>query len=57
MSRKGSPPAVRCEGRSTEIAVDQMQTVSKTRLGPRIGSLSDDEASSLRRLIPEMFGE
>ena len=48
---------VRCEGRPAEVAVDQIRTVSKTRLGPRIGSLSDDEASTLRRLITEMFGE
>ncbi len=48
---------VRCEGRPAEIAVDQIRTVSKIRLGARIGSLSDDEASTLRRLITEMFGE
>ena len=48
---------VRCEGRPAEVAVDQIRTVSKTRLGPRIGALSDDEASTLRRLITEMFGE
>lgn len=48
---------VRCEGRPAEIAVDQIRAVSKTRLGSRIASLSDDEASSLRRLITEMFGE
>jgi mRNA interferase MazF len=48
---------VRCEGRPAEIAVDQIRAVSKTRLGLRIDALSDDEASSLRRLITEMFGE
>lgn len=48
---------VRCEGRPAEIAVDQIRTVSKTRLGPRIGTLSGNEASTLRRLITEMFGE
>jgi mRNA interferase MazF len=48
---------VRCEGRPAEIAVDQIRAVSKTRLGSRIDALSDDEASSLRRLITEMFGE
>ena len=48
---------VRCEGRSAEIAVDQIRAVSKTRLGSRIDALSDDEASTLRRLITEMFGE
>jgi mRNA-degrading endonuclease toxin of MazEF toxin-antitoxin module len=31
-------------GRPAEVAVDQIRTVSKARLGPRIGSLSDDEA-------------
>ncbi len=48
---------VRCAGRPAEVAVDQIRTVSKIRLGSRIGSLSDDEASALRRLITEMFGE
>lgn len=48
---------VRCEGRPAEIAVDQIRAVSKTRLGLRIGSLSAEEASALRRLITEMFGE
>jgi len=48
---------VQCVGQPAEVAVDQIRTVSKTRLGPRIGSLSADEASALRRLITEMFGE
>lgn len=48
---------VRCEGLPAEIAVDQIRAVSKTRLGPRIDSLSDEEASALRRIITEMFGE
>jgi mRNA interferase MazF len=48
---------VRCDGRPAEIAVDQIRAVSKTRLGSRIGSLSAGEASALRRLITEMFGE
>jgi mRNA interferase MazF len=49
--------AVRCAGRPAEIAVDQIRTLSKTRLGARVGSLSEDEAAALRRLITEMFGE
>jgi mRNA interferase MazF len=48
---------VRCDGRPAEIAVDQIRAVSKIRLGSRIGSLSADEASALRRLITEMLGE
>ena len=48
---------VRCAGQPAEIAVDQIRTVGKVRLGPRIGSLSEGEATALRRLITEMFGE
>jgi len=48
---------VQCVGRPAEIAVDQIRAVSKTRLGSRIGALSADEASALRRLITEMLGE
>ena len=48
---------VRCSGRPAEIAVDQIRTVSKLRLGDRIGSLSKDEAAALRRIITEMYGE
>jgi len=48
---------VRCAGRPADIAVDQIRTVSKTQLGKRIGSLNETEASALRRLITEMYGE
>lgn len=48
---------VRCGSRAAEIAVDQIRTISKARLGSRIGSLTDEDASVLRRLITEMYGE
>ena len=48
---------VRCGGRLAEVAVDQIRTVSKVRLGERIKSLSKDEAAALRRIITEMYGE
>jgi mRNA interferase MazF len=48
---------LRCEGRPAEVAVDQIRTVSKVRLGDKIGSLSKDEAAALRRVITEMYGE
>ena len=48
---------VRCGGRPAEVAVDQIRTVSKTRLGTKIGSLSKDEAAGLRRVITEMYAE
>ena len=48
---------VRCAGRAAEVAVDQIRTVSKVRLGDKIGSLSKDEAAALRRVITEMYGD
>jgi mRNA interferase MazF len=48
---------VRCAGRAAEVAVDQIRTVSKARLGDKIGSLSKGEAAALRRVITEMYGE
>lgn len=48
---------VRIGRRNAEIAVDQIRTISKRRLGSRIGILSEDEASQLRRIITEMYGE
>lgn len=49
--------AVRVAKRDAEIAVDQIRTISKTRIGEKLGSLSDAKASTLRRLITEMYGE
>ncbi len=43
--------------RNAEIAVDQIRTISKYRLGSRLGVLSTDEAALLRRIITEMYGE
>ena len=48
---------VRCGRQLAEIAVDQIRTISKSRLGAKIGALSDSEAAALRRLITEMYGE
>ena len=48
---------VQCNRQVAEIAVDQIRTISKARLGDRIGTLSDHDAAALRRLITEMYGE
>ncbi|MBI1795572.1 MAG: type II toxin-antitoxin system PemK/MazF family toxin [Candidatus Eisenbacteria bacterium] len=48
---------VRCAGRPAEIAVDHIRSVSKARLGDRIGVLNKSEAAALRRVITEMYGE
>jgi mRNA-degrading endonuclease toxin of MazEF toxin-antitoxin module len=37
--------------------VDQIRTVSKERLGRKLGALSNEEAGALRRLITAMYGE
>lgn len=48
---------VRVARRDAEIAVDQVRTIAKTRLGRRIATLSRRDAAALRRLITEMYGE
>ena len=49
--------ACRVGGRSAEIAADQIRTISKRRLGPKLGVLPAAEALALRRLLTEMYGE
>jgi mRNA interferase MazF len=43
------------KGKAAEIAADQIRTVSKSRLGKRLGSLSARDAAALRRLLGEMY--
>ena len=49
--------AITVGARPGEIAVDQIRTISKARLGRRIGQLEEREATTLRRIITEMYGE
>jgi mRNA interferase MazF len=46
-----------CARRKAEIAVDQIRTLSKERLGKRLDVLAPAEAAQLRRLVTEMYGE
>ena len=46
-----------CRGKKAEIAVDQVRTVSKTRLLGKMDSLSTRDSRELRRLISEMYGD
>lgn len=46
-----------CAGRRAEIAVDQIRTLSKERLGRRLDELEPATAVQLRQLITEMYGE
>ena len=43
--------------RTAESAADQRRTISKSRLGRRLGTLSGADAATLRRIITEMYGE
>ena len=48
---------VPCGRQPSEIAVDQIRTVAKSRVGRKIGALSERNAAALRRLLTEMYGE
>ena len=46
-----------CAGKPSEIAVDQIRTISKLRLKNKIDSLSNETAAQLRFIITEIYGE
>jgi len=45
-----------CDGREAEIAIDQIRTVSKQRIGAKLDSVSESAATQIRDLISEMYG-
>ena len=47
---------IRCAGKDSEIAVDQIRAISKRRLKNKIDMLSSNDALKLRELITEMYG-
>jgi mRNA interferase MazF len=49
--------SVRVVKKPADVAVDQIRTISKARLGAKVGTLTPTEASQLRRLITELYGE
>ena len=48
---------ITCAGKEAEITVDQIHTISKKRLRQKIDQLPATQASQLRRIITEMYGE
>lgn len=48
---------IECAGKQAEIAVDQIRAISKKRLRQKVDQLSDSQASQLRKIITEMYGE
>jgi mRNA interferase MazF len=47
---------VRCANRKADVCTEQIRTISKARLGERIGTLSKTESKDLRVLLAEMYG-
>ena len=43
-------------GTPSEIAVEQVRTISKQRIGERIGSIEETTAAKLRHIITVMYG-
>ena len=43
-------------GRAAEIAVDQIRTVSVSRIGQKIGNLDAPAAAAIRHIVTEMYG-
>jgi mRNA interferase MazF len=56
-SRWRSRLQIQCQGKNAEIAIDQIRTISKSRLKSKMGNLTAGDARELRRLISEMYGE
>jgi mRNA interferase MazF len=48
---------IKCADKNSEIAVDQIRTISKKRLKKKIDQLSDRKSAQLRKLITDMYGE
>ena len=44
------------EGREAEIAVDQIRTIDKTRLGQRIDAIGEAASVQVRHVITQMYG-
>jgi len=48
---------IQCAGKPAEIAVDQIRTISNRRLIKKLDKLAEQDATLLRQLITEMYGE
>jgi mRNA interferase MazF len=49
--------AIECNGKSAEIAVDQIRCLSKKRFIKKIDELAANEAEELRDVIAQMYAE
>jgi len=46
-----------CDGHSSEVAVDQIRTISKSRLGKTLGKLDAATAAEVRSVIRLLYAE
>jgi mRNA interferase MazF len=46
-----------CDGRASEVAVDQIRTISKSRLGAALGKLDAATAAEVRCVIRLLYAE
>lgn len=49
--------AITCAGVPAEIAVDQIRTLAKSRIGALVEVLNADAAAELRQLISELYAQ
>ena len=47
---------VKAGDRDADIMVEQIRTISKSRVGKKLGTLSMGDAALLRRVITELYG-
>ncbi len=54
---KGYVSRVSCKfkGKQGEIVLDQIRTIDKTRLGPKLGSINEDAANEVLNRMQEIF--
>jgi mRNA interferase MazF len=48
---------IMCAGKTAEIAIDQIRTISKLRLRRKLDVLPAVDAEKLRQIIIEMYGQ
>jgi mRNA interferase MazF len=47
--------SIKCAGRSAEVCPDQIRTISKSRLGEKLGKLTPKTSAELTRLLGELY--
>ncbi len=46
-----------CDGRPSEVAVDQIRTISRSRLGSALGKLDATAAAQVRAVIHQLYAQ